>query len=162
MSIIWTVFVILLLWAAMSDAASYRIPNWICAALAALFIGSVVGSGEPVTGFWLHFLLGAGVLAMGYLLYRFTGMGAGDAKLGATALLWAGLEGLYDWALFLALSMAVLVLALVIARRVALGIAGGASSVRILKRGAPVPLGVALAAATILASGSFDHRLWPI
>jgi prepilin peptidase CpaA len=162
MSIIWTVFVILLLWAAVSDAASYRIPNWICAALAALFIGSAVGSGEPVTGFWLHFLLGAGVLAMGYLLHRFTGMGAGDAKLGAAAVLWAGQGGLYTWTLFFALSMAGLALALVIARRAALRINGGTSSARILKRGAPVPLGVALAAATILASGSFDPRLWPI
>jgi prepilin peptidase CpaA len=161
-SIIWTVFVVLLLWAGMSDAKSYRIPNWISVSLVTLFVLSVVMSGEPVTAFWPHILLGAAVLALGYILYRFTGMGAGDAKLGAASVLWAGFGGVYSWTLFLALSMAVLALALIAARWLARRADGGDSSFRLLRRGAPVPLGVALAAATIFSSGSFNPLLWAI
>jgi prepilin peptidase CpaA len=161
-SVIWIAFAGLLLAAGVFDARSYRIPNWISVALAALFIVAVLTSGQPATGYWPHMAFGVGVLAVGYLLYLFTGMGAGDAKLAAAAMLWAGLPGLYAWTFFLALSMAALALGLVAARRIAVAMMGPAPKLRILQRGAPVPLGVAIAAATILASGSFDPALWPI
>jgi prepilin peptidase CpaA len=161
-SAIWIVFAGLLLAAAVFDGRSYRIPNWISVALAVLFAVAAAVSGEPLAGFWPHLALGIAVLLVGYLLYRFTGMGAGDAKLAAAAVLWAGLPGLYAWTFFLALAMAALALGLVAARRIAITAAGGEPKLRILQRGAPVPLGVALAAATILASGSFDPALWSI
>ena len=159
---IWFVFTGLFLTAAVLDARSYTIPNWISAALAALFLIAVFTSGEPAIGYWPHVALAVGVLLAGYLLYLFTGMGAGDAKLAAVAVLWAGLPGLYTWTFFLALAMAVLALGLVAARRIAIATMGPTPKPRILQRGAPVPLGVALAAAAILASGSFDPALWSV
>jgi prepilin peptidase CpaA len=159
-SAIWIAYVALFLTAAVFDGRSYRIPNWISVALVVLFVVAVLASGGSLAGFWQHAVLGIGVLLVGYLLYLFTGMGAGDAKLGAAAVLWAGLSGLYAWTFFLALAMAVLALGLVAARRVALAVVGAEPKLRILQRGAPVPLGVALAAAAILASWRFDPVLW--
>ncbi len=162
-SAIWIAFAGLFLAAAVLDGRSYRIPNWISVALVGLFLVAVLLSGQPPADFWPHLVAGLGVLAIGSLLDLVTGMGAGDAKLAAAAVLWAGLTGLYAWTFFLALAMAVLALMLVAARRLASARAAGAESkVRILQRGAPVPLGIALAAAAILASGSFNPALWSI
>jgi prepilin peptidase CpaA len=161
-SAVWIVFAALFVAAAVFDGRSYRIPNWVSVALVALFVVAAIISGESLVEFWPHLALGVGVLLVGYLLYLFTGMGAGDAKLAAVAVLWAGLPGLYSWTFYLALAMAVLALVLVAARRVATAMAGAEPKLRILQRGAPVPLGVALAAAAILASGSFDTALWSI
>jgi prepilin peptidase CpaA len=161
-SAIWIAFAALFLAAAVFDGRSYRIPNWISVALAGLFVLTVLVSGKPPADYWPHLALGAGVLLIGYLLYLFTGMGAGDAKLAAAAVLWAGLSGLYSWTFFLALAMAVLAIGLVAARRIAFATVGAEPKLRILQRGAPVPLGVAIAAAAILASGSFDPALWTI
>jgi prepilin peptidase CpaA len=161
-SAIWIAFAALFIAAAVFDGRSYRIPNWISVALVALFVVAALVSGESLVDFWPHLPLGVGVLLIGYLLYLFTGMGAGDAKLGAAAVVWAGLSGLYSWTFFLALAMAVLALGLVAARRIAFATVGAEPKLRILQRGAPVPLGVAIAAAAILASGSFDPALWAI
>ena len=161
-SAIWIGFAGLFLAAAVFDARSYRIPNWISVALVGLFLVAVLASGQPPTAFWPHLALSIGILLAGYLLYQFTGMGAGDAKLAAAAVLWAGLTGIYAWTFFLALAMAILALGLVAARRIAAAAVGAEPKLRILQRGAPVPLGVALAAAAILASGSFNPALWTI
>lgn len=159
-SVIWAAFAGLFALAAIIDGRTYKIPNWISIALAALFLVAALGSGQPLADFWPHAALGLGVLAAGYILYKFSGMGAGDAKLGAVAVLWAGVAGLYAWTFFLALAMAALAVGLVAIRRIAVVTTGGEPKHRILRRGAPVPLGIALAAATILASGSFDRALW--
>jgi prepilin peptidase CpaA len=158
-SIIWSVFVLLLVFAAIADSRTYRIPNWISLGLVGLFLVAALASGEPLVGFWPHAALGAGVLVLGYALFALTGMGAGDAKLAAAATLWAGFGGLYTWTFALALSMAALALGLVALRRIG-PLAAVASRMRMLQRGAPVPLGVALSAATILASWEFNPVLW--
>ena len=158
LSVIWVVFSGLFFAAAVIDARSYRIPNWIPLALAALFAVAVALSGKTIVDYWPSFALGAGMMAIGYGLYAVTGMGAGDAKLAAAAVMWAGLAGLYAWVFALAMSMAALAVALIVLRRVAP--AGQAAKARVLQRGAPVPLGIALAAASILASWRFDAALW--
>ena len=158
MSVIWAAFAVLLLVAVVADARTYRIPNWISIALLALFVAAVAVSGKPPLGFWPHLAVAAGVLGAGYLLYLFTGMGAGDAKLAAAAGLWAGLSGLYLLTFALALAMSLLALSLVVARRVLP--AGEAARPRVLQKGAPVPLGVAIGLATIAVSLRFDPALW--
>ncbi len=158
MSVIWAAFAVLLLVAVVADARTYRIPNWISIALLALFVTAVAVSGKPLLNFWPHLAVAVGVLGAGYVLYLFTGMGAGDAKLAAAAGLWAGLPGLYFLTFALALAMSLLALSLVVARR-ALP-AGEAARPRVLQKGAPVPLGVAIGLATIAASLRFDPALW--
>jgi prepilin peptidase CpaA len=89
-----------------------------------------------------------------------TGMGAGDAKLAAAGALWSGVSGLYMVTFTLAVSMAALALSLVALRRLVPAVSGAEPSVRMLQRGAPVPLGIALSAAMILASWQLDPALW--
>jgi prepilin peptidase CpaA len=158
MSAIWAAFTVLFLLAAISDARTYRLPNWISLALVALFVVAAAISGQPIASFWPHLAVGVTVLAVGYGLYALTGMGAGDAKLGAAAAMWAGFSGLYAWAFALALAMSLLALALIVARR-ALP-AGETPRPKIFQKGAPVPLGVAISLAAIAASWQFDRVLW--
>jgi prepilin peptidase CpaA len=158
MSAIWVTFAILFLVAVVADARSYRIPNWVSIALVAVFLVAAVASGRPMISFWLHLAIGAGVLAVGFALYRFTGLGAGDAKLAAAAALWAGGSGLYPLTFALALAMSLLAVALVLARRVIP--AGTAPRPKVFQKGAPVPLGIAIGLAAIWASFRFDPGLW--
>jgi prepilin peptidase CpaA len=158
LSVIWAVYSGLFVAAAVIDGRSYRIPNWIPLALALLFAVAVSLSGKTIVEYWPSLALGVGMMAIGYGLYLATGMGAGDAKLAAAAVMWAGLSGLYAWVFALALSMAALAFGLVVLRRLAP--AGQTEKTRVLQRGAPVPLGVALAAASIVASWQFDAALW--
>jgi prepilin peptidase CpaA len=159
-SVSWVAFAGLLLAAAVTDARSYKIPNWISIALVVLFIIAVLASGQPALGFWPHVAAGLAVLAVGYILYMLTGMGAGDAKLAAAGALWSGVSGLYMVTFTLAVSMAALALSLVALRRLVPAVSGAEPSTRMLQRGAPVPLGIALSAAMILASWQFDPALW--
>jgi prepilin peptidase CpaA len=159
-SVIWFVFAGLFLAAAIVDARSYKIPNWISLALVGLFVTAAVASGKPMLDFWPHFATGLAVLAAGYLLYLLTGMGAGDAKLAAAGALWAGVTGLYMLTITLAVSMAVLAFTLVALRRLVPAVSGAEAGMRMLQRGAPVPLGIALSGAMILASWQFNPALW--
>ena len=155
---IWAGFTVLLLVAVVSDARSYRIPNWISIALAALFVLAAALSGQEILSWWPHLAAAAAILIAGYLLYLFTGMGAGDAKLGAAITLWAGFGGLYMWSFTLAVAMAALAIGLIILRRtLPAGVAGKA---KVFQKGAPVPLGVALGLSAIAASAWFNPALW--
>ncbi|MGE0408810.1 MAG: prepilin peptidase [Amphiplicatus sp.] len=160
MSFIWAAFAALLCWAAICDARTYRIPNWISAALAGLFAVAAIASGAALWDFWPHLAVGAGAFAIGYLLYLFTNMGAGDAKLAAAVALWAGASGLYALVVALAVAMAILALGLVALRLLLGRLLKTAPAMRILTRGAPAPLGVAISAAAIVASARFDGALW--
>jgi len=159
---IWAAFTILVLIAAVADARSYRIPNWISLALAGLFgmalVVAVAVNGQPILDFWPHIAIGAAILVLGYALYQFTGMGAGDAKLAAAIGLWTGFYGLYMWTFTLAVAMALLAFGLIILRR-ALP-AGVSLKTRVFQKGAPVPLGIALGLSAIAASPWFNKALF--
>jgi len=148
----------LLLVAAITDALTYRIPNWVCAAIAVLFV--VTGPfGMPLQVLCLHLAVGIAVFGVGYALYAFSGMGAGDAKLAAAIALWVGPAGFQVWATFFGLAMLALAILLVGVRRAVHPLGGNEPSLRVFKRGAPVPLGVALSASAIAASPAFPTAL---
>jgi len=159
---IWAAFIILMLVATVADARSYRIPNWISLALAGLFVIAVVVAvavnGQPIQSFWPHIVIGGAILALGYALYQFTGMGAGDAKLAAAIGLWTGFSGAYMWTTMLAVAMAMLAFGLIVLRR-ALP-AGVSEKTRVFQKGAPVPLGVAIGLSAIAASPWFNRALF--
>jgi prepilin peptidase CpaA len=157
MSVIWATFTVLFLVGVVSDARTYRIPNWVSIALAGLFFVAVGLSGKPALTYWPHLAVAVGVLAAGFALYRFTGLGAGDAKLAAVAALWAGGSSLYVLTFTLALAMSLLAFALVLVRRVPVG---AAPKPKVFQKGAPVPLGIAIGLAAIVASFRFDPSLW--
>jgi prepilin peptidase CpaA len=88
----WTLalaFAGVLAWAALSDIATRRIPNQAVLALLAIFAGWAL-AGAPAS---LGSSLAAGLigLTVGFGLYLFRVMGAGDAKLFAATALFGGL-----------------------------------------------------------------------
>ena len=75
--------------AAVSDIRSYRIPNYLCALLLALFPIFALTSPTPID--WQNHLIVFGVVVVcGFALYAAKWIGAGDIKLLSVASLWAG------------------------------------------------------------------------
>lgn len=85
------VFAGLLMLAAASDVISYKIPNKVVLAILAVYPLHVLVSPAPVD--WLMGLATFAIsLAIGFALFATGKFGAGDAKLLAAVLLWAGPE----------------------------------------------------------------------
>ncbi len=79
----------LLVYAAVEDVRRLIIPNTLSAAVGALFPAYALSAAGPVD--WLGALaVGAGALAVGFLLFARGFIGGGDAKLLAATALWAG------------------------------------------------------------------------
>jgi len=80
---------VILMIAALSDAARFRIPNWSVILILLLFPVYVVVARTPVL--WTQHLMTFGiVLFIGYWLFAKNWAGAGDIKLIAALSLWAG------------------------------------------------------------------------
>jgi len=75
--------------AALNDAAKFRIPNIACLAIILTFPLYVYSS--PITVPWIHHIITfAVILILGYILFAKGYAGAGDIKLLAAIGLWAG------------------------------------------------------------------------
>lgn len=83
------IVIVLLVWGAVSDAASFRIPNRITAAIVLLYPAHALAAPQPVE--WLGAcLIAAGIFALGILAFARGWFGGGDVKLLAATSLWAG------------------------------------------------------------------------
>ena len=107
------VFPALVVVAALKDATSYTIPNWISLALIAAFVPAALASGAAWGSIGLCLATGAGALLVGMGMFAAGWIGGGDAKLFAAASLWLG------WPAALTFMMAT-------------GLAGGALTLAIL------------------------------
>lgn len=87
-------FVALILAAAVSDATSFIIPNWMSLALLAIFPFAALAAGLPLPTFGLHLAIGVAAMVIGMAMFALRWLGGGDAKLIAAAALWLGLPGL--------------------------------------------------------------------
>jgi prepilin peptidase CpaA len=76
--------------AAISDISTYRIPNWLTALIAILFLPMAFLTNLPFMTLLLHLAVGVGLFAVGYILFELKVFGGGDAKLMAAAGLWFG------------------------------------------------------------------------
>lgn len=149
-------FALPLITAAAWDVASYRIPNMVVAAHVAAFV--LVLPFLPGLSLTSH-AAGAGIgLAVGAGLFALRALGGGDAKLLASVGLWCGLDHTLEMLVLAALIGGLFGLALLLFRRLAMGVltmlpagvAGSATLPRLLQTGQPVPYGVAIAAAGLI------------
>ena len=143
---------------AIYDVVTFRIPNWANAAVALafpIFAGAAALAGANV--WWLgHLAAAAIVFAVGLALFFTRALGGGDVKLLTAAALWVGMKGLLPFVVWVGLAGGGLVLVLLMLRRNLTMIVAWASPrvpetwPRVLTAGEKVPYGVAIATGAIL------------
>jgi prepilin peptidase CpaA len=82
----------LMIVAAFTDVAAYKIPNWLTGLTAALFFPMAFLTGMPLADFGWHLLAGIVLFVVGYIGFSLRLFGGGDAKLLAAAGLWFGIN----------------------------------------------------------------------
>jgi prepilin peptidase CpaA len=80
----------LMIIAALTDVASFKIPNWLTGLTAALFFPMALLTHMPLVEFGWHLLAGVVLFFLGYILFALRLFGGGDAKMMAAAGLWFG------------------------------------------------------------------------
>ncbi len=148
-------FVGVILGAALSDLRSLKIPNRPCLAIVLLYPAYVLSAGPSVD--WVGaVLVGAGVFALGVLLFALRITGGGDAKLMAASSLWAGPALILPFFFVTALAGGVLAIVLWLGHRLSRFAApGNVLGVGLISGSEgglgkqPVPYGVAIAVGSL-------------
>jgi prepilin peptidase CpaA len=147
-----TLFVGLLIAAALSDIFTYRIPNWLTALIAAAFPVAAFASGMPVEHALWSVLATGLMLLLGFALFAAGLFGGGDAKLMAAATLWLGWDHGLPFLVYTGLAGGALAIAYLAWSLVQshIEIAGRGENVPLMRRllalKPDLPYGVALAA----------------
>jgi len=160
------IFPALVIVAALKDATSFTIPNWISIAIVAAFAPAALIGGLSLQAVGVHLGVGLIALVAGMIMFAAGWIGGGDAKLFAASGLWLGLAPLPNFLIVTALSGGALALALVNLRSNwarSLIPAGPAWVERLRAPKGDAPYGVAIAigalaafpqaAATLMAAG---------
>jgi prepilin peptidase CpaA len=153
-TLILLVFPILVIAAALRDATSYTIPNWMPAVLIAAFAVAAVALGLPWRLVAADVAVGVVALLAAMAMFALRWIGGGDAKLFAVAALWLGLTGAPTFLLATGLAGGVLTVGLLALRNGPLqpfAAAGPAWVVRLAKPSEGVPYGVAIALGALVA-----------
>ncbi|HYM98748.1 MAG TPA: prepilin peptidase [Aestuariivirgaceae bacterium] len=150
--IVLILFILLMLTAAVSDLRSYRLPNWLVAAVASLFIVAAAATGMPLSLALWHGLAGVLVLIAGFGLFTAGVIGGGDAKLLAAVALWIGWTKLATFIFYTALAGGALAIVMLIWEffRLHVELTAGNPNSSLIKRitslKPDLPYGVAIAA----------------
>ena len=148
------VFPALVIVAAMRDATSFTIPNWISAALVLSFPVAALVAGLPLSQAGLCAATFAVMLICAMGMFAAGWIGGGDAKLMAAAALWIGWPGTFNYVLITAVAGGALAVGLMMARQSGAGMAvatGPAWLARLLDPKEAAPYGVAIAAGALAA-----------
>lgn len=142
----------LLAFAAFSDIRSLTIPNWVSIALSAIYPIAGLAAGLPLTDIGIHFLLGFGVLVVGFLLFQANIIGGGDAKLLAATAIWTGPPALLTFLFWTTLAGGLMALSLLLARQFLKQTETNPAFVnRLLKTQNGIPYGLAIMAGGLMA-----------
>lgn len=147
-------FPALVIVAALRDATSYTIPNWISLALIGAFVLAAPAMGLTLPQIGLHLGVGALGLVAGMAMFALGWIGGGDAKLFAAAALWLGWPAAMTYGAMTGMAGGVLALTLLGLRSGYLRpyvVTGPAWFSRLAEPGENVPYGVAIAAGALLA-----------
>lgn len=96
------IFPLLAVTAAVSDITSFRIPNWLTAAIAICFAIIALAAGMPKDVLLWHLLAGGVALLVGFVFFLPGFIGGGDAKLIAVCSLWIGWDQLAPFIVYTA------------------------------------------------------------
>lgn len=117
-------FTFLVIFGALSDLSTFRIPNWVCYGLAALYAVHAfakwlatpylpsLGLGWQVPDFAVNLAIGFGVLIVGIVFWRRGYIGGGDAKYLAATALWMGPVGTVEFMVLVSALALVMALAI--------------------------------------------------
>ena len=153
-TLILLVFPVLVIFAALKDATSYTIPNWIPLALIVAFPVAALTIGLPLPVVGLQAGIGLIGLICGMAMFAVGWIGGGDAKLFAAASLWLGFPAALTYVAVTAIAggaLAVLLLALRSAWLKPFVPGGVAWLSRLTTTGENVPYGVAIAVGALVA-----------
>jgi prepilin peptidase CpaA len=144
-------FIILLFLAAGWDLASYKIPNFISAAVLVSFVLFATSTGLTLPALEGHLVAGVIGLICAFLLFALGYIGGGDAKLFACIALWFGMHDLPEYVLTASLFGGVLTLLLLGIRQWPLPamLAARPWIARLHEPRAGIPYGVALSSGAI-------------
>ena len=148
------VFPALAIVAAMKDATSYTIPNWISLILLAAYGPAVIAAGLPIGAVGLSLAVAFGALVAGMAMFALGWVGGGDAKFLAAATLWLGWPAAGDFLLATALCGGILSVTLMALRSVwlrPLATYGPAWVGRLATPKADAPYGVAISIGALFA-----------
>jgi prepilin peptidase CpaA len=139
---------LLLLAAGAWDLVSFTIPNFLTAALLAVFILFALVAGLGFAAIGWHLLAGLVGLGLGFALFALGYIGGGDAKLFAATVLWLGFKDLMPYALIASVFGGLLTLAVILLRQCPLpqAFTRQAWIVKLHDTRSGIPYGVALAA----------------
>ena len=148
-----------LAFAAAMDLLTMTIPNRITLVLIAAFVPAAVLAGLDLPAIGAHLATGFGVLLLGMVVFFCGWCGGGDAKLLAAIALWLGFDNLVPYLLYTAVAGGMLATAVSLLRSVPLPgiLLAEAWAVRLHRRDAGIPYGVALAAGALLV---YPHTSW--
>lgn len=146
------IFPALAILAAVNDAATMKIPNWISIVLALAYVPVAWLAGISGFDIMISIGIGLGALIIGIALFAFRVLGGGDAKLLAASVMWVGVSGLLPYLLYTALAGGALSLMLLIIRKWAplMPVVIGPRWIqRLLEPKGDIPYGIAIAVAAI-------------
>ena len=131
--------------AAVYDAATLTIPNWISIALVGLFPVVAICSGSDFTSVGVHLAIGFAALVIGMVLFAFNLIGGGDAKFFAAVSLFIGLPDMGSYLFMVVIAGGVLALVLLVARRLSLMGISMDWFLKFTRGGSVIPYGIAIA-----------------
>ena len=146
------IFLLVLLTGSIYDLKSFEIPNYVVLVATFLFFPVALSEHMSLPEIFLHILAGGVVLLVGFVLYSFNFIGAGDAKLLAASSIWFGFAELPIFLCIVAMVGGFLSLLLIIFRKVTLPAAWAQVGwIQNLYKEKGVPYGVAISAGAILS-----------
>jgi len=153
--LIVSVFPVLVLIAALTDATTFLIPNRLSAALAIAFAPAALLMGLSLGAIGVCLIVGLAALLAGIAMFAAGWIGGGDAKLFAAAALWLGWPAVGPLLFWTALAGGALAVCLLAARKATapFSAAGRAPAWvgRLLEPKGDVPYGVAIAVGALAA-----------
>ncbi|MFO1168801.1 MAG: prepilin peptidase [Rhodoblastus sp.] len=157
---ILAIFPGVMVFAAISDMLTMKIPNFASIILAVGFFVVALAIGMQWSAIGWHVLAGVLMLVACFFMFNMGWIGGGDAKLAAATALWLGFGLLPTYGVFASIFGGALTLAILQLRRMALE--GPLSTApwlaRLREKNGGIPYGIALAAAGLVVYP--DTALW--